>query len=502
MRYWNGVCWRWRGLRYRNRLCWRRWGLRHRNRVRRRRRGLRYWNRLCRRRRGLRYWNRLCRRRWGLRYWNRLCRKLIMFLRPKLSSDTVIYSEGERTLFLNPSVPDWISVKNKYVNIFNLFDGQNDTDGVFNFIRQNYPNDNTDLLIRQFERLFTQSEIFETNSRTESNRVSNTKPKYIYLTLTDECNLRCVYCYARERLPARSSSLDQWKRYVDILFGISGDDLCFTFTGGEPLLVPFIFELAKHIKEKGSRSILLTNGQSVSERNAELISENFSQVRISLDSITEDINSNLRGRNSLQKVLEAQKYLEGCKADVLFVSTVTQLNKSELAGFVNFFKGKVSFQPLFNMGEGRKCGDISINGLEYYESLKSAEVSSFLPGYKKNIHAFRKRPYKRCALAREELSVGPNGDLYPCHMLHLNEYKMGNLNNDEIENLMCGEKYRELNKINVDTLPQCGACIVRNFCGGGCRARVNLREEGIIGNDLFCDFEKRSILDALLYSFG
>ena len=111
--------------------------------------------------------------------------------------------------------------------------------------------------------------------------------------------------------------------------------------------------------------------------------------------------------------------------------------------------------------------------------------------------------FDEISIAIEELSIAPNGDLYPCHMLHCPELRIGNLNKDDISKLYYKSPLlKELRGINVDTIEQCKTCEVRNFCGGACRARIDFKKYGLKGNDSFCVFEKESILDALMYSFG
>ena len=59
--------------------------------------------------------------------------------------------------------------------------------------------------------------------------------KYAALCLTHNCNLRCTYCYAGEKLDRRMS-LDTARRAVNFLAENSDGSCAITFFGGEPML--------------------------------------------------------------------------------------------------------------------------------------------------------------------------------------------------------------------------------------------------------------------------
>jgi len=326
----------------------------------------------------------------------------------------------------------------------------------------------------------------------------------VYLTLTDDCNLNCVYCYAKARIKVKNLDAQSWYTIVDRLLSFS-DPLTFIFTGGEPLLVPYLFDIATYIKNQGSTCILLTNGTMINNDDiSRSISECFEIVKVSLDSHLSRVNSKLRGRETLEKVISALRLLENAKASYLVLSTVNQLNKDDIDNFAKYFNNKVYFQPLYRMGSANNASGLFISGNEYYDALTKSNLFKYLSDYHRNIHGYRGKPIKRCSMASEELSVGPNGDLYPCHLLHYPELKIGNiLSGKSIEDLYSTSNVLStLRALTVDTITQCKNCFVKNFCSGGCRARLDFYKDGLDGKDSFCIFEKRLILDALLYSYG
>jgi radical SAM protein with 4Fe4S-binding SPASM domain len=349
-----------------------------------------------------------------------------------------------------------------------------------------------------------ESKIFKHNY-TQENRAGNNGAnalRQVYLTLTDSCNLKCVYCYATERKKRDNAPFETWKKYVADIIEFAGK-LVFNFTGGEPLTVPYALDLASYIKERGRECFLLTNGTFINtEEIADKIAALFDMEKISLDTDDENISKELRGAGIVEKAKNAYNLLQKRKCNVQIMATTTAKTRQNMADFADRFT--VQFQPLYrDIGRARDSGDLSITGEEYYNALTERGKFWILHQYHDTIHSFRNNPCKRCAFANEELSVDADGNVFPCHMLHFEKYLCGNLNTQRITDIYKNSAVlNELREVNVDTIPKCKKCVYRNICGGGCRARVDIPKLGVKGADDFCVFEQRTILDALLYSHG
>jgi len=422
---------------------------------------------------------------------------------PEFVKDIFIYSESPRILYLNPASPDWITINEKYKSILDLIDGNNDESIIYKHINHFF-RDEKETLTTQIKSLFENSRIFKHNQikNDRSNDCSIGTPKQIYLTLTDLCNLKCVYCYATERKKNKNVSFETWRKYVSDIINFANKPT-FTFTGGEPLTLSYTLDLAAYIKEHGCECLLLTNGTLINtEEKADKIATLFDMVKISLDTDDETISKELRGTGIVEKVKNAYNLLSARKCNVQIMATVTSKTCHDTASFAERFN--VQFQPLYrDMGRARNSEDLSITGEKYYDALTKNGKFTLLHQYRNTIHNFRNKPCKRCAMANEELSIDASGNVYPCHMLHYDNFICGNLNKEKISEIYRNSAVlNELRTVNVDTIPKCKNCIYRNICGGACRARVDIVKHGIKGDDDFCLFEQKSILDALLYSYG
>jgi MoaA/NifB/PqqE/SkfB family radical SAM enzyme len=172
-------------------------------------------------------------------------------------------------------------------------------------------------------------------------------PKYIYLTLTDACNLKCIYCYATERKKRENANYKTWEKYVLDIIDFAGKPV-FTFTGGEPLFIPYIFDLADYIKGRGCDCILLTNGTLInSTETADRVVQLFYMVKISLDTQDESISRELRGPGIVEKVRNAFNLLTSRKCNAQILATVTSKTYQNLESFSVSFNNQVQFQPLY-----------------------------------------------------------------------------------------------------------------------------------------------------------
>ena len=115
---------------------------------------------------------------------------------------------------------------------------------------------------------------------------------YLRISITDRCNLRCIYCMPEEGVCQLSH--DEILSYEQILH------LCKLFaqlgvhkikiTGGEPLVRRDCTALIKAINQiAGIDNITLTtNGKLLSEKLDELIDAGISSVNVSLDTTNEE----------------------------------------------------------------------------------------------------------------------------------------------------------------------------------------------------------------------
>ena len=132
--------------------------------------------------------------------------------------------------------------------------------------------------------------------------------EYLRVSITDRCNLRCVYCMPEEGIPKLGH--DQVLRYEEILTIVKAamEEGVFRIrvTGGEPLVrkgvSSFLTEVAR---VPGLRDLALTtNGMLLKEMASSLKIAGLMRVNVSLDSLQPERFAKLTRGGDLMKVLE------------------------------------------------------------------------------------------------------------------------------------------------------------------------------------------------------
>lgn len=113
---------------------------------------------------------------------------------------------------------------------------------------------------------------------------------YLRISLTDRCNLRCIYCMPLSEVPyaAREDLLSAQEigRVIDAAASVGFRRI--RFTGGEPTLRPDLIEIIEQTaRVEGIRDIALTtNGMRLPELAAPLRAAGLNRVNVHIDSLS------------------------------------------------------------------------------------------------------------------------------------------------------------------------------------------------------------------------
>lgn len=164
---------------------------------------------------------------------------------------------------------------------------------------------------------------------------------YLRISLTEKCNLRCVYCMPLEGVQLTPKekvlTLDERKRLISIFASLGVNKL--RFTGGEPTvskeLVPLI-EHARSIKEMKSIGIT-SNGIVLKDKLDKLVTAGMSSVNVSLDTMIAEKFASItrRGEKNFMRVLSAIYASAGKDIPVKVNCVIIRgVNDHEIADFV------------------------------------------------------------------------------------------------------------------------------------------------------------------------
>ncbi len=177
--------------------------------------------------------------------------------------------------------------------------------------------------------------------------------------LIRRCNLTCKHCYsisADTNFPGELTT-EQVYTVMDDLRAFKVPVLI--LSGGEPLLRPDIYDIAKRAKAQGFYVGLSSNGTLIDENNIEKIAEcDFNYVGVSLDGIRETHDKFRRMDGAFEASLKGIRLCRdlGLKIGVRF--TMTQDNAHDLPGLLKLVEDegidRFYFSHLNYAGRGNK----------------------------------------------------------------------------------------------------------------------------------------------------
>lgn len=187
---------------------------------------------------------------------------------------------------------------------------------------------------------------------------------YLRISLTDRCNLRCVYCMPKkgvESIPHESIlTLEEFVRIIKVLSSAGIKHV--RFTGGEPLVRKGLISLIEQtaaIKDIDSIA-LTTNAILLPSMANDLKKAGLARVNISLDTLDENQYRLITRRGNLSDaLLGIQSALEHDFAPVKLNTVVVRSLKQDLLSFVKLTIDQplhVRFIEYMPVGEGANCG--------------------------------------------------------------------------------------------------------------------------------------------------
>lgn len=311
---------------------------------------------------------------------------------------------------------------------------------------------------------------------------------------TDQCNLRCRHCANSSGEQKRGKELEREEllEIADKICALHPRSIC--LTGGEPLYNLYFWEIVDHIKGQFQGNLkLMTNGTLISEENAPKLAEQFFSIDISLDGVDEESCAKIRGKHVFGKVIEGIKLLKrygaerivvsmvDCRATHEFIQTFKDLCANELGvqSMVRVFdsigRGEANKRELENPSD-----EIWENELTEKKENQQRLIKKQVKNYKPDIFG--------CKAALMEFYIDYRGQTFPCPVLDSEEFLLGNVLHEDLEQYLFEKKYMEsegyrtLLQYLPWNLPGCSDCKNQLFCYT-CIGDIKKKyESGIIKN--------------------
>lgn len=342
------------------------------------------------------------------------------------------------------------------------------------------------------------------------------KPLYIMLKPAGaHCNLACKYCYYLEKNKLYPTAqrhlmsdemLEQFTReYIEAQ---TMNQVLFTWHGGEPLLRSIDFyrkALSLQQKYAGGRridNVIQTNGTLLTDEWCEFFAQNHWLVGISIDGPQPDHDHyrlTAAGEPSWKKVMQGIKLLKKHGVEWNAMAVVNAYNANHPMESYRFFKENgcqfLQFTPIVERLTRHEDGRTLASLADKNEiSLSEASVAPEQWGYflcaifdewvRKDVGKIFVEIFDCtlanwmgispgiCAYSKECGHAGVmehNGDVYSCDHFVFPEYKLGNIRDHSLIDMLYGEQQQEFSRLKHSSLPrQCKECDMEFACHGEC----------------------------------
>ena len=359
-------------------------------------------------------------------------------------------------------------------------------------------------------------------------------PMYIMVKpVGSACNLRCDYCYYLEKQHLYANEGRQMlsdellERFIrEYIESQTTPEVLFTWHGGEPLVRPLAFyEKVVRLQQRYARgrriaNSLQTNGTLINDDWARFFHDQGWLIGVSLDGpeAYHDAFRRTRGGGpSFRNVIRGIDILNRHAVEGNALAVANRLNGDHPLSFYRFFKNigcrYIQVTPvverLAHHDDGRQLASLVDEGQLAPFSIRPKQWGNFLctifdEWVRHDVSMFFINIFDAtlanwvgvapglCTMAKHCGHAGVmehNGDVYSCDHFVFPEYKLGNIHEQSLVEMMYSERQRRFGRAKADSLPtQCRECQWLNACHGECpRNRFIRTANGEPGLNYLCE---------------
>jgi len=154
--------------------------------------------------------------------------------------------------------------------------------------------------------------------------------------ITRACNHGCIFCYNNSgKKLSNELTHDQKINVANQIVDAKIFRMC--ISGGEPILDPSFWDIAKIFKNGNTPCNTITNGWYVNEENISLYTKYFNNIQLSLDGKTKETHDKLRcKKGSWEKAVNACKLINSNGGCFSTATVVTPINLHEIGQIIDF----------------------------------------------------------------------------------------------------------------------------------------------------------------------
>jgi serine-type anaerobic sulfatase-maturating enzyme len=336
-----------------------------------------------------------------------------------------------------------------------------------------------------------------------------------------DCNLACGYCFYLEKAAlypdkrVRRMSEEVLREMIRQAMAQSQSGMSFGWQGGEPTLMGLdFFKKAVEFQQlygRDGQSVgngLQTNGILLNEEWAEFMKQYNFLVGLSIDG-PEHIHDHYRlksnGSPTWERVSGVGQMLLAAGVSTNALSVVNDYSVQYAREIYSFHREQgyefMQFIPCVETDPrhpGRAAPfSVSADDLGHFlceifdcwkEDFKDGYPTTNVRWFDSIFHTYVGRTAPECTLLREcgtYLVVEHNGDVYSCDFYVEPQWKLGNLMQDRLKEMLNGERQKCFGLVKTQLPPECPDCRWLPHCYGGC-CKDRQRDPLDNGSNHFC----------------
>jgi len=343
----------------------------------------------------------------------------------------------------------------------------------------------------EFYTILSDSELLAGKREPEKPEKTIYRPTALMLSLSNQCNLRCVYCYANAGNSSKILSWNLITKSIDTMFTNAIEtnkeniEVCFHGTGETLVRWETFRKTVNYVLSKKPEAIrvdfsLVTNGTLLDDERIKFLVANNFIITLSMDG-TQPVQDKQRpsadGKGSYDDVIKGMKLLVDAKIDFIVRSTITSENIDLMSEFVILCAGlgcpEISFLPFSAVGRG--ATDLSqVTPHSFIENYllakkKGRELGITVSMVGTNISEISSY---YCDAVGYNCVISPEGDISACSRVTSADDSLASVfiigNVTESGLIVNQEKINSLANFNLYSYPECNDCFAKYVCSGGC----------------------------------
>jgi len=273
--------------------------------------------------------------------------------------------------------------------------------------------------------------------------------------ITKKCNLNCIYCRVCGGEEKEDELTEEEAKLVINKLSSAGFRHL-KFTGGEPLIKTYFWDLVNYAHRKNMLISIFTNGTQISDTVLPKFKKYISVVAISLDTLIDEHNIVLK-RHKSELIINSIKKLQHLDIPVVISATVTKITLDDLPGLIAFAKkARVAEIKINDFVPNGRAND-NLNLLKLTKPLANS-MSKITKQIEKTFkETIKTQNQFQCECSDNDLFISYKGNLYPCVELSYvsEDFCLGNIVHHSLSDLLTlnNRFYSQIKKTDY-----CGYC--------------------------------------------